>query len=1440
VELDGRLDEWDLSGELLLGGVGGSQGARSARLSAMHDEGSLYVALRVKDPTPLVNHVDPKENPDKGWQGDCIQIRFKTSGPASSEVVYLGSWFHSDGKRAALRACYPDLAKGLDHRVPVDALTARGACAFRVDEDHKGYCQELRIPWRLLLAKGRLPQPGTAYRMGIEVIWGPKEKGGREVHRVTDLVAYRGVNPRGFYGKMLEWGRLVLVEEGELTEQQKEAIVSQEVSGVKDRKVETIQYLCSADESEQPALWYAPESDVPLPLLVGLHSWSTDHRNAGQYAKWCLDRHWVFIGPDFRGPNKKPTACGSELAVQDIVDAVAYARNHANVDPRRIYLVGASGGGHAAMLMAGRAPEIWAGVSAWAGISDLRAWHAECKKAGRHYAGMIEKCCGGPPGASPEVDEQYRQRSPLTYLPKARNVMLDLNAGIHDGHTGSVPVSHSLNAFNAVAAEKDRLSKEDIRHFVQMRQVPERLKRRPGEPPWEGEKTLFQRTSGKVRITVLDGGHGILQDQALQWIARQQKQEERGGQDVREGPASPNRGRNGPSITEPESPASGAGSDFNLTCTWDHVNVFPAASVARQGKQIVVDGDLSDWEDEAFVLLYQGPKQRETHAIQIAFAYDKEGLLLAARVTDASPLSSHVDPHTHPDRGWDGDALQVRLVSSSRIRKPVPHEELNGDQIAHLTIWYFAPKNTAAINVAYGMNLLDPRTLIGKESGFVFRKGKEGENAYSLEGRVPWSLLHAKEAEPGASWLCTLQPLWGNAKGKPEHSFFDIVTGGGIQYQSPDGWGEAHFVERDEVRTCFEEQAEFRHWRTRMEEGGYEAALKYVAHRVCDCVDWARPELKDRDFTAACRKGRYLEAALGLVRYLREREEPILEYSKEWVAKVRAEATAEERAAARRKFREGNHAPRTYALGPKREDFEQWARQQLDGMAKWGLGAWGTTRSITREISKAWHLDECPDEAFIPWFGRLVRQLPGEWRASMKWNENGMANAGHNWWVVTYRGFYQAGLYFPEFKGFERFRALAPTWLEYEASCLFAPDGFSRERSGYHWVAGDLWDCAEVAMKNGVEFSPEFHKRMKLAREVNLVLVTPDGNLPAIGDGMLAYRSPDDRPKTHPTLEKAAARYGNRVDTCLPDSGYYLMREDWTTASDYVLIDAGARGNGVTSHDMSCIFHFQLHANGRCILTSQGCGPYDKSRERMWRRGDMSHNCATVDGEVTVPYSGVHGFDAVVMPSVEHWISKAGYAYFSGVHEGYGRKGIGVPSTRRKLLYLRGGYWVLIDRFTSGSPAAEHSYQLNFQLAAPAELREDGSVVTKGKGGNLLILPVEGARGEAELQDCPLPLKGQFNPRVLTYTKKCVGHALLVTVLVPVQDDKTPAARVRLLDVQADLRVVSPWEITALEITIDGERDVYVDQHMHWNLPWEAGGCRGQERLFHSRCHAPE
>ncbi len=289
--------------------------------------------------------------------------------------------------------------------------------------------------------------------------------------------------------------------------------------------VKEIQYESFADSSLQPGMFYSPQVNKPAPLLVALHTWSGNYRQKSSipYVKWCIEKDWVFIHPHFRGPNRRPEATGSELVVGDIISAVEYAKENASVDTDRIYLVGASGGGYTALLLAGRAPRIWAGVSAWASISNLKNWYFQCRQSGRKYADEIARSCGGLPGESEQVDLEYYKRSPVAYLDRARGVALDINAGILDGHEGSVPVNHSLRAFNCVAREKEHISEEDIEYIVRKARVPRELRGDYEDTDYGGKKVLFRRRSGNARVTVFDGGHEIIYEAALKWLEKQRK-----------------------------------------------------------------------------------------------------------------------------------------------------------------------------------------------------------------------------------------------------------------------------------------------------------------------------------------------------------------------------------------------------------------------------------------------------------------------------------------------------------------------------------------------------------------------------------------------------------------------------------------------------------------------------------------------------------------------------------------------------------------------------------------------------------------------------------------------------------------------------------------------------------------------------------------------------
>ena len=267
------------------------------------------------------------------------------------------------------------------------------------------------------------------------------------------------------------------------------------------------------------------------PLLVALHTWSYNYEqeSANEYFSRCYDRDWNCIFPDFRGPNNNPQAGGSEAALQDILDAVAWASENMSLDHRRIFLAGASGGGYMTLLSAGNSPSTWTAVSAWVPISDLARWHKETLERELRYYEDVENVCGGAPGSSPEVDREYKKRSPVTNLWRAHIIPVDINAGIHDGHAGrggegSVPVGHSIRAFNelAKAAGKhgDIIPEEVIGYIEQNESIPEKSGEVAEDADVYGREIHLRCKSGLARLTLFEGGHEIIYDAAFNWFEK--------------------------------------------------------------------------------------------------------------------------------------------------------------------------------------------------------------------------------------------------------------------------------------------------------------------------------------------------------------------------------------------------------------------------------------------------------------------------------------------------------------------------------------------------------------------------------------------------------------------------------------------------------------------------------------------------------------------------------------------------------------------------------------------------------------------------------------------------------------------------------------------------------------------------------------------------------
>jgi len=227
------------------------------------------------------------------------------------------------------------------------------------------------------------------------------------------------------------------------------------------------------DGSVEPSIIGYPADVMPgaqnargLPLLVGIHSWSTTRfSSAQQQAAVAAEQGWLSVFPEFRGPNlpsnPRVTQAGASLLAQhDIIDAVEYMKAQFPVDERRIYIQGGSGGGHMSLQMLCKYPDVWAACASWVPITSMQEWWEEQNG----YAPFVEAVCGGKPGDSPEVDWEYLRRSPRTFITNAVNTPTRIAHGQMDGTIAYEQSWHTYTRLRPYPGHKVRFTSDSTGH----------------------------------------------------------------------------------------------------------------------------------------------------------------------------------------------------------------------------------------------------------------------------------------------------------------------------------------------------------------------------------------------------------------------------------------------------------------------------------------------------------------------------------------------------------------------------------------------------------------------------------------------------------------------------------------------------------------------------------------------------------------------------------------------------------------------------------------------------------------------------------------------------------------------------------------------------------------------------------------------------------------
>lgn len=272
------------------------------------------------------------------------------------------------------------------------------------------------------------------------------------------------------------------------------------------------------DKNTQVFYYDKSTASKPQPLVVELHSWSnTIDSQKDILVEQAHAKNWNYILPNFRGINNHIKACCSEFVIADIDEAIDWALKNMNVNPKKIYVVGNSGGGYATMAMYMKSRHKIRAFSAWSSISDLATWYEESVERKNKYAAEIIQCTS-PNGVFD--DQKARERSPLfweTPLKKRKKSYLQIYAGIHDGYTGSVPISHSIKFYNKLLIDNEEtdnaryVSAEDAATMLNTQSFPTKKNIKK----IDNRIILYQKSSRKIKLTIFEGTHEILRNVAL-------------------------------------------------------------------------------------------------------------------------------------------------------------------------------------------------------------------------------------------------------------------------------------------------------------------------------------------------------------------------------------------------------------------------------------------------------------------------------------------------------------------------------------------------------------------------------------------------------------------------------------------------------------------------------------------------------------------------------------------------------------------------------------------------------------------------------------------------------------------------------------------------------------------------------------------------------------
>ncbi len=422
-------------------------------------------------------------------------------------------------------------------------------------------------------------------------------------------------------------------------------------------------------------------------------------------------------------------------------------------------------------------------------------------------------------------------------------------------------------------------------------------------------------------------------------------------------------------------------------------------------------------------------------------------------------------------------------------------------------------------------------------------------------------------------------------------------------------------------------------------------------------------------------------------------------------------------------------------------------------------------------------------------------------------------------------GLFYLGTLLPEFKEAARWRKTGFEILYKQLFRHVQNDGVYFEQSSYyHRYTTDFYLHLKILFQvNSKTLPPELKVKLWSLLDHLMYITRPDGTSPLFGDddggrllrldrrplndfraalstGAVLFEQPQYKfvageiaeetlwllgPEGVAAWDRMQAQEPAKQSKGFEAGGYYVMRDGWTSRSNYLLFDCGPHGTLNCGHAHADALSFELVANGRTLLVDPGTYTYTGSKElRDWFRSSAAHNTLTVDSESSSVSAGPFFWRTVAHCELISWITQSRFDFVAARHNGYQRLPQNVTHLR-SILFLKHNYWVMRDQvFSYGDQDVKLWFHFDSGVGPLIGKDNEVQVTTENGHTTRLSLHTFGPGGHwTEEQGWVSSCYGERREApTFAFSLLAKGSEELVTFMIPQATGAQPRPSVRLVE----------------------------------------------------------